>query len=59
MLAGVTMRVFGENRQDVTDVNASRLSQFEVILAGVTMRVFGEDRLDLSDVNARRLSGLK
>jgi len=26
MLAGVTMRVFGENRQDLADVNAKRLS---------------------------------
>jgi len=26
MLAGVTMRVFGENRQDRADVNARRLS---------------------------------
>ena len=29
MLAGVTMRVFGENRQDLADVNARRLSRLQ------------------------------
>jgi hypothetical protein len=29
MLAGVTMRVFGENRQDLADVNARILSRLK------------------------------
>jgi hypothetical protein len=29
MLAGVSMTVFGENRQDLADVNARRLSRLK------------------------------
>jgi len=47
MLAGVTMRIVGENRQDLADVNARRLSGLKYCYQ-VSLWNYWENRQDIA-----------